>query len=67
MPEKYRNFRNSVPWLLLILEVVFIILFYFLSPDEKNISMLEFSYPGKICSLVVKGRVNACLCFTVQQ
>ncbi|NWY00976.1 RHL protein, partial [Nothoprocta ornata] len=29
MASKYRNFRNSVPWLLLVLEAVFIILFYF--------------------------------------
>ncbi|KGL74576.1 RH-like, partial [Tinamus guttatus] len=30
MSSKYRNFRNSVPWLILFWEVVFIILFYFL-------------------------------------
>ncbi|NXA41477.1 RHL protein, partial [Eudromia elegans] len=28
MPSKYRNFRNSVPWLMLSWEAVFIILFY---------------------------------------
>ncbi|KAM8795972.1 RH-like protein [Eudromia elegans] len=28
MPSKYRNFRNSVPWLILSWEAVFIILFY---------------------------------------
>ncbi|NXD11480.1 RHL protein, partial [Nothocercus nigrocapillus] len=29
MSSKYRNFRNSVPWLILFWEAVFIILFYF--------------------------------------
>ncbi|NWR57143.1 RHL protein, partial [Bucorvus abyssinicus] len=45
MPVKYRNFRNYVPWLLLILEVVFIVLFYFLSSDNDDVSTSEI-YPA---------------------
>ncbi|XP_065713293.1 blood group Rh(CE) polypeptide isoform X2 [Patagioenas fasciata] len=33
MSSNYRNFRNNVPWLILFLEAVFIVLFYFLSSD----------------------------------
>ncbi|KFQ48531.1 PREDICTED: RH-like protein [Nestor notabilis] len=43
MSSTYRNFRNSVPWLILLLEAVFIILFYFLfSHDHVFIN----SYPA---------------------
>ncbi|NXD69348.1 RHD protein, partial [Eolophus roseicapillus] len=34
MPSSYRTFRNSVPWLILSLEAVFIVLFYFLFSDD---------------------------------
>ncbi|NWX06765.1 RHL protein, partial [Caloenas nicobarica] len=34
MSSNYRNFRNNVPWLILFLEAVFIVLFYFLSSDD---------------------------------
>ncbi|NXJ69304.1 RHL protein, partial [Rostratula benghalensis] len=42
MSSNYRNFRNSVPWLILFLEAVFIALFYFLFSD-KDLSFV--SYP----------------------
>ncbi|XP_061336307.1 blood group Rh(CE) polypeptide isoform X3 [Pezoporus flaviventris] len=43
MPSSYRNFRNSVPWLILSLEAVFIALFYFVFPyDDKLIK----AYPA---------------------
>lgn len=59
MPSKYRNFRNIMPWILLFLEAVLIILFYFLfSGRDAHVSTI--SYPGKIGSVAVKGRVNAC-------
>ncbi|NWH59573.1 RHL protein, partial [Geococcyx californianus] len=45
MPSNYRNFRHSVPWLLLSLEAVFIIAFYFLYSDD-NKSTSSISYPG---------------------
>lgn len=65
MPSKYRNFRNSVPWILLFLEAVLIILFYFLLSDN-DAGGSTISYPGKIGSVAVKGRVNACFYFAVQ-
>ncbi|KFR03470.1 RH-like, partial [Nipponia nippon] len=34
MSSNYRNFRNSVPWLILFLEAVFIVPFYFLHSDD---------------------------------
>uniref|UniRef100_A0A8C6JGN1 Uncharacterized protein n=1 Tax=Melopsittacus undulatus TaxID=13146 RepID=A0A8C6JGN1_MELUD len=42
MPSSYRNFRNSVPWLILSLEAVFIVLFYFVFPYDDKFIM---SYP----------------------
>ncbi|XP_038023087.2 RH-like protein isoform X1 [Anas platyrhynchos] len=46
MPSNYRSFRKSVPWLILFLETVFIILFYFLFPHYNdfitNISYTDF-------------------------
>ncbi|NWZ28560.1 RHD protein, partial [Asarcornis scutulata] len=48
MPSNYRSFRKSVPWLILFLETVFIILFYFLVPRYgydafiRNISYTDF-------------------------
>uniref|UniRef100_A0A8C0F867 Ammonium transporter AmtB-like domain-containing protein n=1 Tax=Bubo bubo TaxID=30461 RepID=A0A8C0F867_BUBBB len=43
MPSHYRNFHNSVPWLILFLEAVFIVIFYFSDSDEDISSI---SYPG---------------------
>ncbi|NXX95152.1 RHD protein, partial [Centropus bengalensis] len=45
MPSNYRNFRHSVPWLLLLLEAVFIIAFYFLHPNDQRF-MSDISYPA---------------------
>ncbi|XP_032057965.1 blood group Rh(CE) polypeptide [Aythya fuligula] len=48
MPSNYCSFRKSVPWLILFLETVFIILFYFLVPHYgydafiRNISYTDF-------------------------
>ncbi|NXL35110.1 RHD protein, partial [Glaucidium brasilianum] len=39
MPSHYRNFHNSVPWLILFLEVVFFVIFYFSHYDEVVSSM----------------------------
>ncbi|XP_049675711.1 blood group Rh(CE) polypeptide [Accipiter gentilis] len=45
MPSKYRNFRNIMPWILLFLEAVLIILFYFLfSGRDAHVSTI--SYPA---------------------
>ncbi|NWH55008.1 RHD protein, partial [Fregata magnificens] len=45
MSSNYRNFRNSVPWLILFLEAVLIVLFYFfLSDDDASVSSI--SYPA---------------------
>ncbi|KAM9532170.1 blood group Rh(CE) polypeptide isoform 4-T4 [Guaruba guarouba] len=43
MPSSYRNFRNSVPWLILSLEAVFIVLFNVLFPYDGE---LMKSYPA---------------------
>jgi len=64
MSSNYRNFRNSVPWLILFLEAVFIVLFMFADYGERVSSR---SYPGKISSLAVEGGVNAGFYFAVQQ
>ncbi|NXL59640.1 RHL protein, partial [Chordeiles acutipennis] len=44
MPSNYRNFRHSVPWLILFLEAVFIVLFYFFPGDGSSRS--HISYPA---------------------
>ncbi|NWI21340.1 RHAG protein, partial [Crypturellus soui] len=51
MPSKYRDFRNSVPWLIVFWEVVFIILFYYLfsvvgliTPDFFNPAFQDVSH-----------------------
>uniref|UniRef100_A0A8D0F9U7 Ammonium transporter AmtB-like domain-containing protein n=1 Tax=Strix occidentalis caurina TaxID=311401 RepID=A0A8D0F9U7_STROC len=40
MPSHYHNFRNSVPWLILFLEAVFIVFFYFSDYDEDISNIL---------------------------
>ncbi|KAM6296039.1 blood group Rh(CE) polypeptide [Aegotheles albertisi] len=45
MPANYRNFRNSVPWLILSLEALFILLFYFLFSGDGT-SGSGVSYPA---------------------
>ncbi|NXX61222.1 RHL protein, partial [Scopus umbretta] len=45
MSANYRNFRNNVPWLILFLEAVFIVLFYFVFPDH-DASKSSISYPA---------------------
>ncbi|NXS91537.1 RHD protein, partial [Jacana jacana] len=42
MAANYRSFRHSVPWLILLLEAVFILLFYFTFSDN---AVLSISYP----------------------
>uniref|UniRef100_A0A8C8AFM0 Ammonium transporter AmtB-like domain-containing protein n=1 Tax=Otus sunia TaxID=257818 RepID=A0A8C8AFM0_9STRI len=42
MPSHYHNFTNSLPWLILFLEAVFIVFFYFSDYDE---AMTSISYP----------------------
>ncbi|XP_069731359.1 blood group Rh(CE) polypeptide isoform X1 [Phaenicophaeus curvirostris] len=37
MPSNYRNFRHSVPWLILLLETVFVISFYFVPSGGKTV------------------------------
>ncbi|XP_030361013.1 blood group Rh(CE) polypeptide isoform X3 [Strigops habroptila] len=47
MSSSYRNFRNSVSWLILFLEAVFIVLFYFLlSIRHTDDVLLINSYPA---------------------
>lgn len=62
MPSNYRSFRKSVPWLILFLETVFIILFYFLF-SGYNASISNISYTGKTAGFAVKGRVECVLLF----
>ncbi|KAM6370974.1 blood group Rh(CE) polypeptide isoform 1-T2 [Pluvialis apricaria] len=45
MSSYYRNFRNNVPWLILFLEAVFIVLFYFLFSDD-GAPRSSISYPA---------------------
>ncbi|NXQ97904.1 RHD protein, partial [Sagittarius serpentarius] len=45
MSSRYRNFRNSVPWLILTLEVVLVVLFYFFFSDD-DASRSSISYPA---------------------
>ncbi|NXG24304.1 RHD protein, partial [Grallaria varia] len=45
MISNYRNFRNSIPWLLLLLEVLFIIRTYFLILSLDGLSLAYDSYP----------------------
>ncbi|NWI66208.1 RHD protein, partial [Todus mexicanus] len=45
MSAYYRNFRNSVPWLILFLEVVFLVLFWFSFSDDDT-SGSSISYPA---------------------
>ncbi|NWU30499.1 RHL protein, partial [Dyaphorophyia castanea] len=46
MPSRYRNFRCSVPWLILLLEgsfcLLFLVSFYFSSPDVDGCSPCSF-------------------------
>ncbi|NXW41823.1 RHD protein, partial [Nyctiprogne leucopyga] len=44
MASHYRNFRHSLPWLILLLEAVFIVLFYFFPGDGASRS--HISYPA---------------------
>lgn len=62
MPSNYRSFRKSVPWLILFLETVFIILFYF-SFQRYDALIRNISYTGKTAGLAVKGRVECVLLF----
>ncbi|KFO78053.1 RH-like [Cuculus canorus] len=44
MPSNYRSFRHSVPWLMLLLEAVFIVGFYFVgSGDEVIRSSISYA------------------------
>ncbi|NXW61737.1 RHD protein, partial [Eurystomus gularis] len=45
MASNYPNFRRSVPWLILFLEVVFIIFTYIL-PSDDEVSLLSVTYPA---------------------
>ncbi|XP_027517162.1 RH-like protein [Corapipo altera] len=45
MSSNYLNFRNSVPWLILLLEVLFLIRSYFLILEPDNVYWLYSSYP----------------------
>ncbi|NXT52540.1 RHD protein, partial [Pluvianellus socialis] len=45
MSYNYRNFRNNVPWLILFLEAVFIVLFYFLFSEDVA-PRSRISYPA---------------------
>ncbi|NXC74921.1 RHD protein, partial [Anhinga anhinga] len=44
MSSNYRNFRNNVPWLIVLLEAAFIILFYFFVLNSDP-SLSRVSYP----------------------
>ncbi|NWV71753.1 RHL protein, partial [Malurus elegans] len=45
MPSRYLNFRWSVPWLILLLEIVFLIHSFLLFPDVGNIYSPAAFYP----------------------
>ncbi|XP_008940547.1 PREDICTED: RH-like protein [Merops nubicus] len=44
MASEYRSFRHSLPWLILSLQVVLIILFYFTFPGQR-VSISSVTYP----------------------
>ncbi|NXO15680.1 RHD protein, partial [Oriolus oriolus] len=44
MPSRYLSFRCSVPWLILFLETLFLICFFFFLPDVYNIYSASASY-----------------------
>ncbi|XP_074971147.1 RH-like protein isoform X2 [Phalacrocorax aristotelis] len=46
MSSNYRNFQNSVPLLIIILEAAFIILFYFFDIDNDDSPLSGISYPA---------------------
>ncbi|NXA03664.1 RHL protein, partial [Sapayoa aenigma] len=46
MSSNYLNFRNSIPWLILLLEALFIIQFYFLFSTPNHSYLLLNLYPG---------------------
>ncbi|KFV53427.1 Blood group Rh(D) polypeptide [Gavia stellata] len=56
MPSNYRNFRKNVPWLILFLEAVFIILFYFLfSDDSASRSSISYAAFQDVNHMVIFG------------
>ncbi|KAM6045511.1 RH-like [Chlamydotis macqueenii] len=56
MSSNYRNFRNSVPWLILFLEAVFIVLFYFLfSANEASKSSISYPAFQDVSHMVIFG------------
>ncbi|NXI63761.1 RHD protein, partial [Anseranas semipalmata] len=56
MPSNYRSFRKSVPWLILFLEAVFIILFYFLfSGDGASRSDISYADFQDVNHMVIFG------------
>ncbi|XP_074750618.1 RH-like protein isoform X1 [Strix uralensis] len=54
MPSHYHNFRNSVPWLILFLEAVFIVFFYFSDYDE-GISSIPYPDFQDVNHMVIFG------------
>ncbi|KFP70215.1 PREDICTED: RH-like protein [Acanthisitta chloris] len=46
MPSRYRNFRHSVPWLILFLEAVFLVFSYFFLSDAATLGLSVVSYPA---------------------
>ncbi|XP_040391260.1 RH-like protein isoform X1 [Cygnus olor] len=56
MPSNYRSFRKSVPWLILFLETVFVILFYFLfSGYNASISNISYTDFQDVNNMVIFG------------
>ncbi|KAF1569764.1 UNVERIFIED_CONTAM: Blood group Rh(D) polypeptide, partial [Eudyptes pachyrhynchus] len=55
MPSNYRNFRNNVPWLIFFLEVVFIVLFYFLFSDGASRSSISYPVFQDVSHMVIFG------------
>ncbi|XP_063212254.1 blood group Rh(CE) polypeptide isoform X1 [Chroicocephalus ridibundus] len=56
MSSNYRNFRNNVPWLILFLEAVFIVLFYFLfSHGDESRSTVSYAAFQDVNHMVIFG------------
>ncbi|NXM29653.1 RHL protein, partial [Oxyruncus cristatus] len=45
MSSNYLNFRNSVPWVILLLEALFLIYYFFLFSTLDGLDLLRSSYP----------------------
>ncbi|PKK19530.1 RH-like protein [Columba livia] len=55
MSSNYRNFRNNVPWLILFLQAVFLVFFYFLSSDGDTDQLTRYPAFQDVNHMVIFG------------